>query len=185
MEGVKLQNHSLRPEVDVQRPIGGVIPISASELLMTGTQEVFDVFERPGHLTLFHPFCRENFSTEWNEGNRHDVLIYLNGLQFVRNFISWQRPFGFDLLIGEPGQRQSLVGWRLKPISESSSRLTITVYPHLLHGFSSVASYPIHKLWLRPKLQDYLSSVVAGLQFYLITEKSTPRNAFGSHPWFS
>ena len=152
---------------------------------MTNTEQVFDVFEKPGHLTLFHPFCRENYGTQWNEENHQDVLIYLNGLKFVRNFISWQRPLGFDLLIGEPGQRQSLVGWRLKPIGEGSSRLTITVYPHLLRGLSPFLSFPVQQLWLRPKLEEYLSSVVAGLQFHLVTDKSTPRNAFGSHPWFS
>ncbi len=185
MEGVKLQSHSLRLEVEGQEPISGVRPISASELLVTSREQVFDIFEEPGHLALFHPFCRENYGTRWDEENRQDVLIYLNGLKFVRNFISWQRPLGFDLLIGEPGQRQSLVGWRLKPISEGSSRLTITVYPHLLRGLSPIVSFPVQQLWLRPKLEEYLSSVVAGLQFHLVTDESTPRNAFGSHPWFS
>ena len=180
-----MQNISLRPEVERQERINGVTPASKSILLVASVDQVFDIFEQPGHLMSFHPFCRENYATVWEEAARQDVLTYLNGLTYVRDFVSWHPPVGFDLLIGEQDQRQSLVGWRLKPITDITSQLTITVYPHLLRDLPTVVAYPLHRLWLRPHLEDYLKSVVAGLQFHLITKGVTPRKAFGSHPWFS
>ncbi len=176
---------SLRPEIQKNEPIHGVAPVSSSLRLRSSAEEVFEVLDEPGHLERFHPYCRNNYSTSWERNDRQDVLTYLNGLTYVRDFISWRRHAGFDLLIGEVGQRQSLVGWRLEQIGSSASELTITVYPHLLQGLPAIASSPLHRLWLKPKLESYLESVVQGLQCHLVTQAKTPKNAFGSHPWFS
>ncbi len=178
-------NNSLRPEVDGGKPMSGVRPIAASRRLFCRPAQVFDLLDRPRHLELFHPFCRSNSAISWSGGARQDVISYLNGLTYVRNFVAWRHSVGFDLLIGEAGQSQSFVGWRLKPAGEASSELSITVYPHLVHGLSPVVGYPVHMLWLKPRLQQYLTAVLSGLQCYLLTRTTVSANAFGSHPWFS
>lgn len=180
-----MYNASLRPEVDSHEPIAGIRPVVVSRNLPQESAQVFDILANPGHLESFHPFCRRNYPTSWSGSNRQDVLTYLNGMTYIRDFITWQPEIGFDLLIGESKQRQSLVGWRLKPTGSSTSELTIAVYPHVTHGLSPIIAYPLHTLWLKPRLQAYLDSVLSGLQVYLLTHQKVPNNAFGPHPWFS
>jgi hypothetical protein len=46
-------------------------------------------------------------------------------------------------------------------------------------------SYLPYKLYIRPKLKNYLNSVIKGIDWYLKKKENVPRNAFGKHSWFS
>ena len=39
--------------------------------------------------------------------------------------------------------------------------------------------------YIRPKLRNYLKSVLNGFSYYSRTGKSVPRNNWGKHSWFS
>ena len=68
---------------------------------------------------------------------------------------------------------------------EGKSKLTITVYPHILAGLPIIIAYLPHTMWVRPRLQKYLRSVLSGYEYYLQNGKAVPRNHYGRHPWFS
>jgi len=158
---------------------------SASMSLPASAAQVFSVLERPGHLEPFHPFCQENTALAWDESERRDRIVYLNGKILDRQFVRWTPDEGFELLIGESIDERSLVTWSLHDDSAVSTTITITVQPYIYVGKARVANATLHALWIRPRLNAYLTSVVNGLNRYLETGERVARNAWGSHPWFS
>ena len=158
---------------------------SASVSLPASAAHVFSVLERPGHLEPFHPFCRENTALVWDEFERRDRIVYLNGKILDRQFVQWTPDQGFELLIGDSIDERSLVTWTLRDNSSASSTITIRVRPYIYAGKPRVTNATLHALWIRPRLNAYLSSVVNGLHQYLETGEQVARNAWGSHPWFS
>ena len=111
--------------------------------------------------------------------------MYLNGLRLDRQFVQWSPDEGFELLIGGSVEKRSLVTWTLRDDSSASSTITITVRPYIYAGKNRVTNATLHALWIRPRLNAYLTSVVNGLNQYLETGERVARNAYGSHPWFS
>jgi len=158
---------------------------SASASVPASAAQVFAVLERPGHLEPFHPFCRENTALVWDESERRDRIVYLNGLRLDRQFVQWSPGEGFELLIGGSVDKRSLVTWTLSDDSSASSTITITVRPYIYAGKPRVTSAAINRLWIGPRLTSYLTSVENGLNQYLETGERVARNAWGSHPWFS
>ena len=158
---------------------------SASRSLSASVAQVFSILERPGHLEPFHPFCQENTALAWDDSERRDRIVYLNGLRLDRQFVRWTPDEGFELLIGGSAEKRSLVTWMLRDDSSVSSTITITVRPYIYAGKTRVTNATLHALWIRPRLNAYLTSVVNGLNRYLETGERVARNAWGSHPWFS
>ena len=165
--------------------LGSVPFASASRSLPASAAQVFSVLERPGHLEPFHPFCRENTALVWDESERRDRIVYLNGLRLDRQFVQWSPGEGFELLIGGSVEKRSLVTWTLRDDSSASSTITITVRPYIYADKNRVTNATLHALWIRPRLNAYLTSVVNGLNQYLETGERVARNAYGAHPWFS
>ena len=97
----------------------------------------------------------------------------------------WTPDEGFELLIGGSAEKRSLVTWMLRDDSSVSSTITITVRPYIYADKNRVTNATLHALWIRPRLNAYLTSVVNGLNQYLETGERVARNAYGSHPWFS
>ena len=159
------------------------LPVTFSKELDFNTSEVWSIIPSPGHLNLFHPFCKSNEAIQWN-GEHSDQLIYINERNYIRKFQTWEEGKGFTLLIGDEGGPQSYVVWKLESLQEQS-RLTITVYPYILAKLPNFMAYIPHITWVKPRLQKYLYSVLTGLEYHLQTGKTVPRNHFGKHPWFS
>ena len=153
--------------------------------LPASAAQAFSILERPGHLEPFHPFCQENTALAWDDSERRDRIVYLNGLRLDRQFVRWTPDEGFELLIGGSAEKRSLVTWMLRDDSSVSSTITITVRPYIYAGKTRVTNATLHSLWIRPRLNAYLTSVVNGLNRYLETGERVARNAWGSHPWFS
>ncbi len=158
---------------------------SALMSLPASAAQAFSILERPGHLEPFHPFCQENTALAWDDSERRDRIVYLNGLRLDRQFVRWTPDEGFELLIGGSAEKRSLVTWMLRDDSSVSSTITITVRPYIYAGKTRVTNATLHALWIRPRLNAYLTSVVNGLNRYLETGERVARNAWGSHPWFS
>ena len=149
------------------------------------TDELWKIISEPGNLNNSHPFCKSNEAIQWSKEEHSDRLVYLNELNFIRNFLTWDEGLGYTLLIGEAGGPQSYVVWEIDSAPEGKSKLTITVYPHILAGLPIIIAYLPHTMWVRPRLQKYLRSVLSGYEYYLQNGKAVPRNHFGRHPWFS
>ncbi len=139
----------------------------------------------PGNLELCHPFCASNPVRIWPGPESRDEVHYLSGWVYERRFCDWIEGVGYDLEVGRPGGGTSFVSWRTAPLGDASCTLRISVCPHVLQNFPVVIRWAPHVLRLRPKLTEYLQSVVRGFEWYLTRGEAVPRNQFGTHPWFS
>ena len=137
-----------------------------------------------GNLNLFHPFCKSNETIKWDGIGSKDILVYLNGLTFFREFIDWKENQGYSLLIGTKRGPKSFVKWKITN-SRNQTFLSITVYPHLLNNWPKVFSFFPYLIFIKPILKSYLFSVVNGVNWYSENKKPIEKNYFGKHIWFS
>lgn len=150
-----------------------------------GKDQLWQLISEGGNLNQSHPYCLENEVISWDENSHVDKLIYLNGMTYVRQFLSWKEGEGYDLIIGREKGPQSYVVWEIVELGENKSSLTITVYPYLLVKMNKILSFLPFIFYIRPKLRNYLKSVLNGFSYYSSTGKSVPRNNWGKHSWFS
>ena len=61
-------------------------------------------------------FCKKNDIIKWDGKGSKDVLIYLNGLTYFREFTDWNNQKGYSLLIGKKRGPKSKVIWDLSLI---------------------------------------------------------------------
>jgi hypothetical protein len=159
--------------------------VSVAQAIEAPVERVWAAISAPGNLEPCHPFCARNPVEVWPGENSTDEIHYLNGWMFERRFHRWIEGVGYDLNIGRPGGRTSMVSWRIEPGPADSSVLRITVYPFVLQTVPVVVRWVPHVLRLRPTLRSYLSSVTRGFEYYVTRGEPVPRNHFGPHPWFS
>tara|TARA_Y100001954_G_scaffold171771_1_gene182624 strand:+ start:1509 stop:2006 length:498 start_codon:yes stop_codon:yes gene_type:complete len=159
--------------------------VSNSAEFEVPAERLWKAISEPGNLNDSHPFCESNEVISWEDGNRSDRIIYLSGLNFVRRFKTWEEGVGYTLVIGEEGGPKSYVEWEITPLERDRSRLTISVYPHILAGLPRLLAFVPHAVWVKPRLESYLDSVVLGFRYRLERGGRVPRDHFGKHPWFS
>tara|TARA_E500000331_G_scaffold338584_1_gene367933 strand:- start:443 stop:961 length:519 start_codon:yes stop_codon:yes gene_type:complete len=164
--------------------INNIWPVYYKNKIDASTGELWKIISKAEHLNLVHPFCESNEIINWNGKGSIDVLTYLNGLTYFRNFVSWNEKEGYSLFIGRKRGKKSKVIWEIIEENESTY-LKITVYPYLLSSISKFFSFLPHKIFVEPLLRNYLKSVVLGINYYLTNKKPVPRNHFGKHIWFS
>ena len=61
--------------------------------------EVWNLITTPNYLNETHPFCKNNTVVTWPGVGSKDILEYLSGLTFEREFTQWDEN-GYDLIIG-------------------------------------------------------------------------------------
>ena len=154
------------------------------EEIQASSTQLWELISSPSNLELFHPFCKSNLIIKWPGKNSIDELIYLNDIRYIRNFCSWDELKGYSLYIGEKDKGQSYVEWEIFNKNKSVF-LKISVYPYFMRNFPRIVSYFPYKLIVIPALENYLKSVIKGINYYLKTKSKTPKNYFGKHKWFS
>ena len=155
------------------------------EIYDLSADKLWKIISQPSSLELYHPFCKSNKPIEWIDSNHFDNLEYLNGTILERHFVSWKENKGYSLYIGRKDGRQSHVSWSLKAINDNQTELSITVHPWIFNQGSRFIEFIPFKFFVRPQLKSYLQSVLGGLKWYVINQKTTPRNHFGKLAWFS
>ena len=160
-------------------------PVSAERQIAAPAREVWAAISQPGNLELCHPFCASNPVQSWPGADSRDEVHYLSGWVYEHQFKEWIDGVGYDLEIGRSGGSTSRVSWRISPIDDHSAALRITVYPVTLQKIPVIIRWLPHTLWFGPLLRRYLDSVVRGFEWFVTRNEPVPRNAFGTHPWFS
>ena len=148
-------------------------------------ENLWQAISAPGNLIDNHPFCLENRPLKWGDDGHSDILTYLNGRTYVRDFTEWSPHRGYSLVIGEENGPKSHVVWRLESLSETRCSLTITVSPYLLSHWPRPLSLVPFVIYIRPQLTKYLEAVLGGFGYNLQHSSPVPRNYFGAHRWFS
>ena len=65
-------------------------PIKVEKEINANIKDLWEIISRDGNLNHVHPFCKDNYSISWDGINSIDVLEYLNGLKFIREFMTWE-----------------------------------------------------------------------------------------------
>ena len=160
-------------------------PVTVTQAIAVPKQTVWDVISMPGNLELCHPFCAENIVQVWPGPDSVDQIRYLSGLVYERRFCRWLDGTGYDLEIRKSDNLVAAVSWRIVPVDDRNSVLTITVYPYLLQNVPLLVRWLPHFFRLRPMLRKYLHSVTNGFEWYVTRGEPVPRDQFGKHDWFS
>ena len=161
-----------------------VFQSSYSKEFNINSEELWSLISQKNILELTHPYCEVNDDILWENQNHKDSIKYLNGNVYIREFTEWLEGRGFKLWIGEVDSPKSFVEWNIDDLN-SSSRLTITVTPHLLRNWPKFMSCLPYLIYIKPKLTKYLYSVVNGFSWYIQNNKPIPKNFYGKHSWFS
>lgn len=162
-----------------------MINIESSILIKSSIRDVWRVISKPGYLERVHPFCHKNTLLN-KEGNKilKDKLIYINGLEYIREFQHWETDKGYDLMIGKELGKKSLVKWRLSKVHDNA-KLSIQIIPYRSQKIPRLI-YPLASLLLiKPQLKKYLGSVLKGVKWNVEMNQVVSKNQFGSHSWFS
>ena len=158
--------------------------ITVSREIEASQDELWDFISTPEYLNYCHPFCKKNTIIKWEKDNHSDILVYLNGLTYIRKFVEWNEKDGYSLLIGEENKEQSKVVWKINS-QENQTYLKISVYPYFLRDYPKFISFIPYKFFIKPKLTSYLKSVLDGINFYMVNKIPVQRNMTGRHTWFS
>ena len=159
--------------------------IKYREEINVSSKKIWDIISSESNLDFYHPFCKKNDIIDWKKDNHHDRLEYLNGVVVERKFISWIEEKGYDLNIGTKDGRKSHVSWRIKTINDKQAELSIKVHPWILNQGNRFIEFIPFNFFVRPRLKSYLQSVLGGLKWHVINQKTTPKNHFGKIKWFS
>ena len=160
------------------------LSVSFSKEINSSVDNLWKLISSPGHLNLVHPFCKKNETLVWNNKNHKDILVYLNGLKYEREFITWNKNKGYSLLIGESSGKKSKVDWMIGS-NNNKTHLTITVHPYLFDYTPKFIYWPLFLTIIKPMLKKYLKSVLNGIEWYLAKKTPVTKNMFGKHLWFS
>ena len=159
--------------------------IESSILVKSSISDVWRVISKPGYLERVHPFCHKNTVLK-KQGDKilKDKLIYINGLEYIREFQHWETNKGYDLIIGKEHGKKSFVKWRLSEVHDKV-KLSIQINPYRSQKISRFL-YPLATLFfIKPQLKKYLSSVLKGVKWNVELNEVVSKNQFGSHSWFS
>ena len=159
--------------------------VSCSISLKNQSEDIWNAISSHGNLNFFHPFCYINKVIEGDKSSiKKDILIYLNGVVFEREFYQWDEMNGYELIIGKKNGKKSKVEWKISKTKNHTS-LIINVFPYKTDKINSLFYPFVFYFYIKPKLKSYLNSVLKGLKFYLNNNQKVVKNQFGKHSWFS
>ena len=159
-------------------------PVRVSTIINANSDRVWAVISTPGNLENVHPFCFSNPVSAWPGVGAHDEVHYRSGWVYHRHFSDWIDETGYDLDIGATGEETSHVSWRLHPLDDEHTRLTIKVWPRPISRIPGLRQF-LRIIIVGPLMRRYLQAVTAGVNWYVINGEPVKEDQFGSHIWFS
>ena len=169
---VNLEYYTKSHSVSVKKKINGSI------------EDVWRLISKPSNLELFHPFCKSNKTVSWSNGSYEDSIEYYGGRILGRKFYNWIEGIGYDLKIGDSSGNDSIVSWRIHEAQDCCT-VSITIMPYIFNRGSKIWNFFPFFAYTKPKLSNYLDSVLMGLKFFSEKKEVVTANQFGTHSWFS
>ena len=91
--------------------------ISCSLIINFNVDHLWELISSPGYLEKCHPFCKTNNVIDWDDKKHMDKIVYVNGIEYIRDFIDWNPKKGYSLIIGKKGAD-------IEKIKKSISKIT-------------------------------------------------------------
>jgi len=146
---------------------------------------IWNVISQPGQLYKYHPYCQSNETFNWPGVGSRDGLLYYSGLYFERDFKTWSEGVGYDLEIGPPPRKTSLISWRIEPLGQSRSKLSIEVTPYLDSHLLEAVKFEFQQQYFGKSIELYLDSFLRGIEYFVTTGRPVQAKQFGSHPIYA
>ena len=135
------------------------------------------------HLEACHPYIQRHTKNTSTTG-LSDVITYLNGVTFTRESTAWMDGVGYDLIVGKASEPKNEVAWRIKEVTHSSCKLSISVTPRSVEKLPKLVRGVALVLFVRRHVGRYLDAVTGGIKLWVETGKPIDKTAFPRHPWF-
>ena len=150
-------------------------------------QYLWKIISAPGHLHLFHPFCKNNDVLKWDKEKSIDFIEYYNKKVLKRKFFDWEEEVGYKLIINDLKKDIAEVHWNLFNSKKSKIDLSIKVQilDTALKKFPNTINKIILRTYVLPKLGTYLDSVLCGVKYFSETGNKVSKNQFGYNSMFS
>ncbi len=160
-------------------------PVAMQRDIDASAKQIWHIVSTAGYLTHCHPFCQTNDVANWPGVGARDTVLYYSGVCYQRDFVTWIEDVGYDLEIGPPPAKTARVSWRIEPLSESRSMLTIEVVPYIKSDLPQRRKQAYQQRAFGQTIASYLDSVLQGVAHFVTTGQAVRKNQFGSHPIYS
>ena len=147
--------------------------------------DVWKVISKPGQLTKYHPYCRENDVYKWPGVGSRDGVTFHSGLYAERDFMCWREGLGYDLQIGPPPRKVAWSSWNIRPIEEAQSELSIMDTPILESHLLETTKKSYVQTYFGKSIEVYLDSLLRGVEQFVMTGQAVKPRQFGTHPVYA
>ena len=106
----------------------------------------------------------------WPGVGARDEVHYRSGWVYHRHFTHWTDRTGYELDIGAIGEETSHVSWRLHPLDDKNTRLTIEVWPRPVSPIPGLRQF-LRFVIVGPLMRKYLKSVTAGVNWFVTSDE--------------
>ncbi len=93
--------------------MNNILSIKRTKKLDFSKDEVWNVITTPNYLNETHPFCKNNTVVTWPGVGSKDILEYLSGLTFEREFTQWDENgyVDFEVIKAEEGDWRAVMSY--------------------------------------------------------------------------
>jgi hypothetical protein len=160
-------------------------PIPSSRAIAAPAADLWTMISTPGQLPSYHPYCKANEVMRWPGPGSRDGVAYHSGRYMERDFMTWLEGVGYDLQIGPPPRKSSWISWRIRPVDERASELSIEVTPVLESRLEAVAKRNYEATYYGRIVEVYLDHLLRGAEHFVLTGTPVQPRQFGSHPIYA
>jgi hypothetical protein len=160
-------------------------PVYLERIIDASSDSIWSEISKPGQLHKYHPYCQANEVFKWPGVGSRDSLTYYSGIYFERDFTTWIDGVGYDLEIGPPPRKTSLISWRIKPVKPSCSSLSLEVIPYLESHLLEEIKLRFQRQYFGKSIEIYLDSFLKGVDYFVTTGCAVRARQFGSHPVYA
>lgn len=156
-------------------------PILLGRVIAAPAADLWKMISTPGQLPKYHPYCKANEVMRWPGPGSCDGVTYHSGHYMQRDFMSWHEGIGYDLQIGPPPKKTSWISWRIRPIGEGASELSIQVTPILESRLPASTRQAYQATFFGKVIETYLDHLLRGAEHFVLTGTPVQPRQFGAH----
>jgi hypothetical protein len=160
-------------------------PVSLARVIAAPAAGLWKMISAPGQLPNYHPYCKVNEVMSWPGPGSRDGVTYHSGRYMQRDFMYWREGIGYDLQIGPPPRKSSWVSWRIRPLGEGASELSIQVTPILESRLPASTKQAYEATFFGKIVEVYLDHLLRGAEHFVLTGTPVRPRQFGAHPIYA
>jgi hypothetical protein len=160
-------------------------PVRLGRAIAAPAADLWKMISTPGQLPNYHPYCKANEVKRWPGPGSCDGVTYHSGFYMQRDFMYWREGIGYDLQIGPPPRKSSWISWRIRPIEEGASELSLQVTPIMESHLLASTKRSFEETYYGKTIEIYLDHLLRGAEHFVLTGTPVQPRQFGAHPIYA